>query len=80
MGRTTKAQYAHHYATYQGKPAQIAKRSERNKARREVEKSEGKAAIAGKDVHHVQPLRKGGSNRPSNLRVKSAHSNRGDTH
>ena len=41
MARTTKADYAKHYAEYQGKPEQIAKRSARNKARRAMVKKLG---------------------------------------
>jgi hypothetical protein len=77
MGRTTKEQYAHHYATYQGTPEQIAKRSERNKARREMEKRGLVHKGDGKDVDHVKPIRKGGGNDPNNLRVMSASRNRG---
>jgi hypothetical protein len=79
MGRTTKAQYHEHYRDFQGKPEQIANRSDRNKARRLMEKKLGKGAIAGKDIDHRQALDKGGSNRASNLRVRSVKSNRGDT-
>lgn len=77
MGRTTKEDYARHYRDYQGKPEQIAKRSENNKARRIVAAKLGKAAIAGKDVDHKKMLKDGGSNAPSNLRVSSVHINRG---
>jgi hypothetical protein len=80
MARTTKADYAKHYAEYQGKPEQIAKRSARNKARRAMVKKLGAAAVAGKDVDHKKPLRKGGGNGMSNLRLRSVKSNRGDTH
>jgi len=80
MARTTKADYAKHYAEYQGKPEQIAKRSARNKARRAMVKKHGAAAVAGKDVDHKKPLRKGGGNGMSNLRLRSVKSNRGDTH
>ena len=66
--------YKSEYRNYQGKPEQIKRRAERNHARL-VEKKAGKA-IAGKDVDHRQPLSKGGSNDPSNLRVRSEHSNR----
>jgi len=80
MARKTKADYAKHYAEYQGKPEQIAKRSARNKARRAMVKKHGAAAVAGKDVDHKKPLRKGGGNGMSNLRLRSVKSNRGDTH
>lgn len=79
MTNRTPAQLKKHYADYQGTPEQIAKRSERNKARRAMEKKLGKAAIKGKDIDHKKPLRDGGSNKTSNLRVRSVHANRGDT-
>lgn len=66
--------YKKEYANYQGKPEQIANRSERNHARREMEKA-GKVR-KGQDVDHKKPLIKGGSNAMSNLRVKSPSENR----
>lgn len=69
--------YKHEYATYQGKPDQIKKRAERVMARREVEKRLGKAAVAGKDVDHKNPIRNGGTNANSNLRVETIKQNRG---
>lgn len=77
MGRTTKEDYARHYRDYQGKPEQIAKRSQRNQARAQVEKRVGAAALKGKDVGHKTPIKSGGGNAPSNLRVQSIASNRG---
>ena len=62
---------------YQGTPEQIEKRSQRNKARRLMEKEHGKAAIAGKDVDHKKPIRAGGSNSKSNLRISTVAKNRG---
>lgn len=80
MARTTKEDYAKHYAEYQGKPEQIKKRSLRNKARAMLKKKLGAKAIAGKDVDHSVPLRKGGGNGVKNLRLRSIKANRGDTH
>lgn len=77
MPRTTRAEYAHHYATYQGKPEQIKKRAQRNAARADMEKKVGAAALKGKDVGHKQSIKSGGGNAPSNLRVQSVASNRG---
>lgn len=79
MTNRTPAQLKKHYAEYQGTPEQIKKRSERNKARRIMEKKLGAKAIAGKDVDHKKPLRDGGSNKTANLRVRTVHANRGDT-
>ena len=77
MGRTTKADYAKHYRDYQGKPEQIKKRSQRNKARRAMEKAGKVRKGDGKDVHHRTPIAKGGGNSRSNLAVSSASKNRG---
>ena len=64
------------YANYQGRPEQIANRSERNKARR-IEVAAGKASKGdGKDVDHTKAMSKGGLTVPSNLRVVSASDNR----
>ena len=64
------------YANYQGKPEQIANRSERNQARAKMVEA-GKAHKGdGKDVDHKKPLSKGGSNDSSNLRVISKSDNR----
>lgn len=77
MGRTTKEDYARHYRDYQGKPEQIAKRSQRNQARDKMEKQVGKAALQGKDVGHKVGIKSGGSNARANLRVESVAKNRG---
>ena len=63
-------------AKYNSKPEQIKKRTERNAARREMEKAGKVHKGDGKDVDHKTPLAKGGSNSPSNLRVKSKSDNR----
>jgi hypothetical protein len=77
MPRTTREDYARHYRDYQGTPAQIEKRSQRNKARRQMESEHGKAALAGKDVHHKRRIAHGGSNSKANLGVASVAKNRG---
>jgi hypothetical protein len=63
-------------AAYQNQPEQIKKREERNKARYQMEKAGKVHKGDGKDVDHKQMLMKGGSNDPSNWRVKSATENR----
>ena len=61
---------------YEASAAQRKNRSERVLARREMAK-EGKVHKGdGKDVDHIRPLSKGGSNDRSNLRAISAHANR----
>ncbi len=58
-------------------PREIKKREERNKARYDLER----AGVAHKgdhrDVDHRVPLTEGGSNAPSNWRMRSVHANRG---
>lgn len=68
--------YKKEYANYQGKPEQIKNRSERNKARRKMEKVVGKAKLRGKDVDHKVPLSRGGSNDMKNLQITSVRYNR----
>jgi len=50
---------------------------ERHKARRAFIKA-GKVHKGDKmDIDHIKPLYKGGSNAPSNWRIRTAHANRG---
>lgn len=77
MPSRTKAQRDKHYREYQGKPEQIKKRSQRNKARRKMIKA-GKAKVGdGKDVNHKTPISRGGGNSMNNLSVTSRKTNRG---
>lgn len=69
--------YKKEYREYQGTPEQIKKRSQRNAARREMEKEGLVHKGDGKDVDHKRPIDKGGSNARSNLRVVSKSTNRG---
>ena len=73
----TPAQIKAHGRGYQATPEQIAKRSQRNKARSIMKKKVGAKAIAGKDVDHKVPIKKGGGNGTGNLRVASKKKNRG---
>ena len=68
--------YKEEYARFHSKPEEIKKRAERNSARATMKKKLGSKAIAGKDIDHVKPLRKGGSNAAGNLRVSSVRANR----
>lgn len=67
--------YDKEYADYQGKPEQIKKRAERNKARAKLTK-EGKVRKGdGMDVAHVKAVDKGGSIKDG-LKVEKASANR----
>ena len=68
--------YQKEYAKYHSKPDQKKKRAKRNAARRQAEKDGKVRKGDGKDVDHKKPLRSGGSNSKSNLRVTSKSSNR----
>ena len=68
--------YKKEYREYHGKPAQITQRSQRNQARRQVEKTAGDLPT-DKVVDHKVPIRKGGSNTGSNLKVASRSKNAG---
>ena len=62
---------------YNAKPEQKEARAQRNAARREAER-EGKVSKGdGKDVDHKTPIRKGGTNADSNVRVVDKEDNRG---
>ena len=71
-----KRNYAEEYDRYHASPEQRKNRANRNKARKEVEKRVGKAALRGKDVDHKRPLAKGGGNGKGNLRIQSKRANR----
>jgi hypothetical protein len=72
----TPAQITKQVKGYNATPANVKKRSQRNSARAIVKKDLGAAAIKGKDVHHKNPVRSGGSNARSNLGVASKAKNR----
>lgn len=71
-GRGDCRNYRKEYDGYQGKPEQRHNRSERNQARREA----GLKVGDPREVDHIRPLSKGGSNSPSNTRVTSRAANR----
>jgi hypothetical protein len=68
--------YKKEYANYQGRPEQIAKRSERNAARRQMEKKGVVHKGDGLDVDHKTPIVKGGGNGGGNLRAIPKSTNR----
>lgn len=67
-----KRDYKKEYKDYHSQPAQIKNRSKRNKARRVMKLKVGDK----REVDHVKPLSRGGSNKKKNLRVVSRAVNR----
>lgn len=71
-----KRDYAKEREKYHSRPEQMENNRERKRARRKLE-AEGKVRPHdGKDVDHKKPLKRGGSNGRSNLRVQSRSTNR----
>lgn len=69
--------YGKEYREYHGTTEQKKNRAKRNAARRELTR-EGKVHKGdGQDVDHKKPIRSGGGNSKSNLRVVSKSRNRG---
>lgn len=64
------------YDLYHSRPEQRHMRSERTVARHEAEKAGIAHKGDGKDLDHIHPLSKGGSNKPSNWRMVSESQNR----
>lgn len=52
-----------------------AKQSERQRARREWDKKNGKPSREGKALDHVKPIKDGGKSKPGNIRLKSFSAN-----
>ncbi len=76
MPRSSKQELATK-AKYNKKPSVQKKRVANNKARREALRDGRVKKGDGKDVHHVNPLDKGGSTKKSNTKVVSKKTNRG---
>lgn len=74
--RTAARNYRKEYANYQGRPEQIANRSNRNKARRKMANAGLVKKGDGKDVDHKRPIVKGGGNSRANLRIAARGRNR----
>ena len=68
--------YKTEYAKYQGTAEQRHNRSERTMARRAANANGTTHKGDGKDLDHIRPLSKGGSNAKSNLRAVSQSANR----
>lgn len=71
-----KRNYKLEYELYHSRPDQRHNRSERTMARNQAIKEGRVARGDGKDLDHVKPLSKGGSNSRSNTRVTTQSSNR----
>ena len=71
-----KRDYKKEYAQYHAKPEQKKNRALRNNARRAAIRKHGISALKGKDVDHIKPLSRGGSNAKSNQRIVSTSANR----
>lgn len=63
--------------TYDARPENVAKRVKNNQARAMLAKEGRVRKGDGKDVDHKTPLRAGGGNSRSNLRVMDRSKNRG---
>ena len=72
--KSTGRNYKREYASYQGKPEVIKKRTSRDKARKIMQKSGVVKKGSGKDGHHVNA--NPNDNRPHNLRVVNRSANR----
>jgi len=70
-----KRDYAHEDAIRDKKPGEVHKRVLRNQARHAALETGRVHKGDHKQVDHIRPLSKGGSNQASNQRVVSAHLN-----
>ena len=71
-----KRDYKKEYREYGSKPEQKKQRAMRNAARRKALR-EGRVRKGDRlEVDHVKPLSRGGTNKPSNLRIVSRKNNR----
>lgn len=68
--------YKRENENYASKPEQIANRVARNKARREAIRKGLVSVGDGKDIDHITPLSKGGTNTTNNTRIVDAGDNR----
>ena len=75
MPKSSPAKLAY-MAEYQKSPANVEKRVERNKARRQALSAGTVHKGDGKEIDHKKMLDQGGSNNPANRRVVSAAENR----
>lgn len=71
-GMAKKRNYKEEYRKYGSSPKQIKERAMRNKARKMM----GLKVGDPREVDHIKPLSKGGTNSKKNLRVVSRTTNR----
>lgn len=74
--RNGKRDYRREYDLYHARPEQRHNRSERTVARNQANEDGITHKGDGKDLDHIKPLSKGGSNNRSNLRAVSQAKNR----
>ena len=72
MPAKKKRNYKKEYAAFHGKPKQKKLRAARNKARKQA----GLKVGDPREVDHIKPLSKGGSNTKKNTRIVSKKTNR----
>jgi hypothetical protein len=70
-----KRDYKRENELYKSKPEQIKLRVARNKARRQAIKDGRVEKGDGKEIDHVIPLSKGGSNTKTNTRIRTKSQN-----
>ena len=71
-----KRDYKRENELYNSRPEQIKARSERTTARRQANAAGITHKGDGKDIDHIKPLSKGGTNTKGNMRVVSEAKNR----
>lgn len=71
-----KRDYKKEREKYHSRPEQMEKNAKRKKARRVMERAGLAKPFDGKDVDHKSPLKRGGGNGRSNLRMQSKSTNR----
>lgn len=76
MAKQTRESTKAYYERYHASPEAKKQRAMRNKARRDAIKAGKVQKGDQKEIDHIRPLSKGGSNAKSNLRVVNRKSNR----
>lgn len=76
MAKTTKPNYKKLYKKYHSSRKAKTERNMRNQARRRMKRAGRVRKGDGMEIDHKVPISKGGSNKPSNLRIVSRKTNR----